>query len=286
MSSRSTLATFSQADIEALEPTMKVGLLATVNPEGLPHLTLISSLRANTPTQMIWGQFVEGMSKQYVRQNPRVGFLIMTLDKNLWRGKATFTHTAQQGPEFEWYNNTPMFRYNAYFGVHTVYYLDLVAHSGKQALPMGQVVFAAVQTMVARALSRKRDDESVLNTWTQGLMNKLDNLKFLAYVAADGYPVVIPAIQAQAAGGEYIIFSSGAFGADLEAIPEGVSVAVFGMSLQMEDVLMRGEYQGIRRLGGVRCGSVRVDWVYNPMPPKPQQIYPPIALEAVTTFSP
>ena len=286
MSSRSTLATFSQADIEALEPTMKVGLLATVNPEELPHLTLISSLRANTPTQMIWGQFVEGMSKQYVRQNPRVGFLIMTLDKNLWRGKATFTHTAQQGPEFEWYNNTPMFRYNAYFGVHTVYYLDLVAHSGKQALPMGQVVFAAVQTMVARALSRKRDDESVLNTWTQGLMNKLDNLKFLAYVAADGYPVVIPAIQAQAAGGEYIIFSSGAFGADLEAIPEGVTVAVFGMSLQMEDVLMRGEYQGIRRLGGVRCGSVRVDWVYNPMPPKPQQIYPPIALEAVTTFSP
>ena len=286
MSSRSTLATFSQADIEALEPTMKVGLLATVNPEGLPHLTLISSLRANTPTQMIWGQFVEGMSKQYVRQNPRVGFLIMTLDKNLWRGKATFTHTAQQGPEFEWYNNTPMFRYNAYFGVHTVYYLDLVAHSGKQALPMGQVVFAAVQTMVARALSRKRDDEHVLNTWTQGLMNKLDNLKFLSYVAADGYPVVIPAIQAQAAGGEYIIFSSGAFGADLEAIPEGVTVAVFGMSLQMEDVLMRGEYQGIRRLGGVRCGSVRVDWVYNPMPPKPQQIYPPIALEAVTTFSP
>jgi hypothetical protein len=286
MSSRSTLATFSQADIEALEPTMKVGLLATVNPEGLPHLTLISSLRANTPTQMIWGQFVEGMSKQYVRQNPRVGFLIMTLDKNLWWGKATFTHTAQQGPEFEWYNNTPMFRYNAYFGVHTVYYLDLVAHSGKQALPMGQVVFAAVQTMVARALSRKRDDESVLNTWTQGLMNKLDNLKFLAYVAADGYPVVIPAIQAQAAGGEHIIFSRGAFGADLEAIPEGVTIAVFGMSLQMEDVLMRGEYQGIRRLGGVRCGSVRVDWVYNPMPPKPQQIYPPIALEAVTTFSP
>jgi hypothetical protein len=286
MSNKSTLATFSQADIEALEPTMKVGIVATVNPEGLPHLTLISSLRANTPTQMVWGQFVEGMSKQYIRQDPRVGFLIMTLDKNLWRGTATFTHTAQQGPEFEWYNNTPMFRYNAYFGVHTVYYLDLVAHSGKQALPMGQVVVAAVQTMVARALSPKLDGEHVLNTWTQGLMNKLDNLKFLSYVGADGYPVVIPAIQAQAAGSEHIIFSTGVYGDDLQTIPAGVTVAVFGMSLQMEDVLVRGEYQGIRRRGGIRCGSVRVDWVYNPMPPKPQQIYPPVALEPVNTFCP
>jgi hypothetical protein len=56
------------------------------------------------------------------------------------------------------------------------------------------------------------------------------------------------------------------------------------MSLEMEDVLMRGEFEGIRRFGGVRCGCVRVSWVYNPMPPKPQQIYPPVALEPVTVF--
>ena len=53
--STGALRTFSEADIKALEPTMKIGLLATVNPEGLPHLTLISSLRANTPTQLIMG---------------------------------------------------------------------------------------------------------------------------------------------------------------------------------------------------------------------------------------
>jgi hypothetical protein len=29
---------------------------------------------------------------------------------------------------------------------------------------------------------------------------------------------------------------------------------------------------------------VKVDWVYNPMPPKPQQIYPPVKVEAVTDF--
>jgi hypothetical protein len=56
------------------------------------------------------------------------------------------------------------------------------------------------------------------------------------------------------------------------------------MSLQMEDVLMRGEYLGLQRVAGIRCGSVRVNWVYNPMPPKPQQIYPPVRVEPVTSF--
>ena len=41
------------------------------------------------------------------------------------------------------------------------------------------------------------------------------------------------------------------------------------MTLQMEDVLMRGIYLGSDRVGGFRCGRVPVDWVYSPMPPKP-----------------
>jgi hypothetical protein len=275
---------FSESDIRAMEPTMKVGLLATANPEGLPHLTLIASLQANAPTEMIFGQFTEGLSKKFIRQSPKVGFLVMTLNRELWRGKATFTHTASQGPEFEMYNHTPMFRYNAYFGIHTVYYLDLVEQSGRQALPMGQVVLAALQTMIARTLTGKQSTRKVLNAWTQALMNRLDNLKFVAYVGTDGYPVVGPAIQAQAQDSEHILFSTGAFKDDLEVIPRGAAVAVFGMTLDMEDVLMRGEFEGIRRIAGVRCGRVRVDWVYSPMPPKPQQIYPPVELNAVTVF--
>jgi hypothetical protein len=275
---------FSPADIKALEPMLKVGLLATVNGEGLPHITLISSLRANTPSQVIWGQFTEGLSKRYICETPKAGFLVMTLDKQLWRGKASFSHTAKQGPEFEMYNNTPMFRYNAYFGIHTVYYMDLVEQSGQQALPMGQIVLGAVQTLVARTLSGKDQAKDVLNLWTQALMNKLDNLKFLAYIGDDGHPVIIPIIQAQAADAEHIVFSIGAYKDDLMAIPNRTSVAIFGMSLDMETVLMRGEFQGIRRVGGIRFGSVGIDWVYSPMPPKPQQIYPQVSFEPVTSF--
>jgi hypothetical protein len=262
---------------------MKIGLLATVNDRGLPHLTQISSLVASSPSQLVFGQFTEGMSKTYIREQPRVSFLLMTLDRELWRGKAVFTHTASQGPEFEMFNNTPMFRYNAYFGVHTVFYMDLVEHTGRQALPMGRIIAAAIQTLLAKTLTNKQGRE-VLNPWTVSLMSKLDNLKFLAYIGKDGFPAIVPIIQAQAAGLDNILFASGPYGADLEDVPDGATVAIYGMSLNMETVLMRGRYQGMQRTAGIRCGAARIDWVYSPMPPKPQQIYPQVALEPVTSF--
>ncbi|MBN1262628.1 MAG: hypothetical protein JXB35_18245 [Anaerolineae bacterium] len=275
---------FTESDIIAHRPTMKIGLLATRNDAGLPHLTLISSLQANRPTQLVWGQFVEGTSKQFIRDHPNAGFLIMTMDKQLWRGKATFTHTAASGPEYERYNNTPMFRYNAYFGIHTVYFMDLVGHTGQQALPMGKVIFAAVQTMMARTLGGAQAKNVVMNAWTRQLFNGLSNLKYLAYVDDDGFPVIVPVIQAQARDAEHLIFSTGVYGDELHAIPAGSPVALFGMTLDMEDVLVRGAFEGIRRIGGLPCGALKVDWVYNSMPPNPQQIYPPVELAPVETF--
>lgn len=279
-----TLTQFSADDIQRLQPSMKVGLLATVNPQGLPHLTLISTLMASAPQTVVWGQFMEGNSKAHVRANPKTGFLIMTLDKHIWRGRANFTHTAREGKDYDFYNNTPLFRYNAYFGVHTVYYMDLVAHSGRQPLPMNQIIFAAVQTLLARSLPARRSVLPVLNPWTQAFFNKLDNLKFLSYIAADGYPVIIPLIQAQARDRQHLIFSTAVYGDELRAIPPASPVCVFDMALSMEDVLVRGTFEGIRRVAGLACGTVKVDWVYNSMPPKPVQIYPEVALQAVREF--
>jgi hypothetical protein len=277
--------TFSDKDIQGTQPAMKVGLLASVTPAGLPHVTLLSSLMACGPAQMAFGQFTEGMSKKHILTNPKTGFLIMSLDKNLWRGKATYTHNAKEGKEYDYYNNVPMFRYNAYFGVHTVYYLDLVGQTGKTPLPMTKIIYAAVQTMLARTLGSKANSRSVLNGWTRAFLNKIDNLKFLCYIGADGYPAIIPAIQVQCLDAQHVLFSTSVYSDELEAVPAGVDMAVFGMALTMEDVLLRGKYVGIRRVGGVKAGVVEVEWIYNPMPPVPGQIYPPVEIKAVTDFS-
>jgi hypothetical protein len=281
---REIFKSFSEKDIKNQNVELKVGILGTVNPDGYPHLTMISTLQACSPTRLVWGQFTEGLSKRYIRENPKTAFLVMTLDRNFWRGKATFTHTQRSGPEYDHFNNLPMFRYNAYFGVHTVYYMDLIEHYGVLPLPMGSIVGAAIKTMIARLISRGRGENQVLNLWTQQLFNKLDNLKFFGAIDQDGYPMIIPIIQAQAKDSEHILFSTSAYGDDLEAVPSGSVVAVFGMSLDMEDVLLRGEFLGVQRVGGFRCGVVGVNWVYNSMPPTPGQIYPAVQLKGVKSF--
>jgi len=278
------LTAFSPEDILSTQPAMKIGLLATVTPAGLPHVTLISSLMACAPQQMAFGQFTEGLSKQHILNNPKTGFLIMSLEKNLWRGKATFTHSTKEGTEYDYFNNVPMFRYNAYFGIHTVYYLDLLSHTGKEPLPMNRIIFAAIQTLLARTMGRKPGKAEVLNSWTRLFLNKLDNLKFIAWVGMDGYPAIIPAIQAQCLDRQHILFSTSVYPDELKAIPTGADVAVFSMALTMEDVLLRGKYLGMRRLAGIKAGMVEVDWVYNPMPPVPGQIYPPVKLQAVEKY--
>lgn len=281
---KQVLTTFSAEDIESFKPEMKIGLLATVNGERLPHITMISTLQANSSREMFWGQFAEGMSKAHIRSNHKTGFLIMTLDKNLWRGKASFTRTSREGSEYELLNNTPMFRYNAYFGIHTVYYMDLVEHTGKTALPMGEVIKAAIKTIAAKALGGKPAGRKVINPFTQRLLDKMDNLKFLSYVGDDGYPIIIPVIQAQPAGSDRVIFSSSVYGDELKAIPASATVALFGMSFEMQTVLLRGKYRGISKTGGFECAGMEVDWIYSPMPPKAEQVYPPQKLEPVTSF--
>jgi hypothetical protein len=277
-------STFSEADIQSTHVPMKVGLLATVTPEELPHVTLLSSIMACGPNQLCFGQFTEGMSKGHILSNPKVGFLIMGLDKNLWRGKASYTYSVKNGPEYEYYNNVPMFRYNAYFGVHTVYYFDLVSQTGKLPLPMNRIIFAAVKTMLARSLGRKPGQRPVLNGWTRAFLDKLDNLKFLSYIDSDGFPALIPAIQTQSLGTDHVLFSTSVYKDELHFIPAGIPMAVFDMALTMEDVLLRGKYLGIRRVGGIQAGVVEVDWVYNPMPPVPGQVYPPVEMKAITQF--
>lgn len=278
------LTQFTPEEMRIFAPAEKVGLLATVTPDGLPHLSLITSLQAKTPTQVIWGQFTEGLSKRYVRENPHTAFLVLTLDRRVWRGKATFTATATEGEDYVMYNEQPMFRYNSYFGIHTVYYMDLVSHTGGQALPLAAIIPAALLTKTAKTAAKTGPHDTVLNPWSENLFNRLDALKFLAYVGDDGFPWIVPLVQAQAADSRRLVFSPLAFGKELAKVPAGAPVAVFGMTMEMENVLVRGVFNGFARHRLINLGSLDIDFVYNSMPPKMGRIYPPQPIEAVTSF--
>src|SRR4030066_970455 len=235
------LTRFNEQDLKFFEPEAKVGLIATVNQGGQPHITLITALQAKTPDELIWGQFSEGLSKQNVQANNKTGFLIMTLDKSLWRGKALWRYTATHGEDFDMFNNKPMFRYNAYFGIHTVHYMDLVETYGRGFLPLVRIVLGSLLTMASKsAVKQKNNTGRILKPWAEGLFNRLDSIKFLSYIDKDGFPVLIPFIHCQATDSTRLAFSPLAYKDELNALRQDSSVAVFGLTLDIDAVLVRG----------------------------------------------
>ncbi len=271
---------FSTDDMKALEPCEKIGLLATVDPEGKPHITLITSIQPVGEDKLAFGEFSWGLSKFYVRKNPKCGFLMMTLDKSLWRGRSIWTGAAGEGPEYIMFNEKPMFRYNTYFGINTVHYLDLINGGAREGLQMFNIVKSVALTSLSGESRSKNDDREPLNLLGRSFFNSLSSLKFLAYVDSEGFPVLIPVIQCRATGSGIVKFSTAAYTDELQKIPEGAECAVFAMTLDMESVLVRGRFTGIKRRGIVKTGEVEISWVYNSMPPVHGQIYPPLPLEA------
>ncbi len=274
---------FNEDDIKRLEPTEKVALVATINPEGLPHISLLTSLQAISPSEMVLGEFSKGLSKEFMQKNNNIGFLIMTLDRHLWRGKARWTHLRKEGPEYRMMNEKPMFRYNSYFGVNTVHYFDLLETTEMEGLPLAQIGVSALKTALAKS-GAGGNGGGVLTPFARSIADRIDSLKFLAYVAGDGFPAILPVIQCRMANGGRLVFAVSPYEKEILAIPAGAAVAVFAMTMQMEDLLMRGTYNGIRRYRGIRMGTVNINWAYNSMPPVHGQIYPKTELKAITTF--
>jgi len=279
------LKEFDNQTIKAFAPAEKIGLVASVNPEGLPHITLITSIGAAGPKQVILGEFCKGSSKSQIQKNPKIGFLVMSMDRKMWRGHAKWTHLRQEGPEYEIYNDQPMFRYNAYFGINTVHYLDLIDARGPDGLPLPKIILSALMTKLAKGGAVTGNNDRILNVFSEDLFNRLDALKFIAYIRDDGYPELVPLLQCQAADSRRLAFSTMAYGDELNQIPAGKDVAIFGMTMKMEDVMVRGTFKGASRSRGIQTGTVDIDWVYNSMPPSHGQIYPPVKLEPVTEWS-
>ena len=276
---------FTDKDIEAFKPAEKIGLVATVNPEGLPHVTLITSIMACGPKQLTLGEFSKGKSKAHLQKNPKMAFLILTMDRKIWRGRAVWTHLKTEGPEYETYNNIPMFRYNAYFGINTVHYLDLLETSGKKRLPLPGIILSTLMTRLAKTNFKRNDAGPVLKPFAErDIFNNLGALKFMAWIGGDGFPTLVPAIQCQAADSGRLVLYGFPYGRDLAAIADNTPVAVFGLTMAMENVLVRGRFTRKPGFLGRPLAVIDIDWVYNSMPPCHGQIYPETELLPITNF--
>lgn len=252
------------ASVQMMDCDSKVGVLATCDESGYPHLSFISSIQALGDHALTFGQFSAGLSKRFVLDRPQVGFLVLSADKRYLSGNATYTHSANTGKEFDLYNNKPLFRYNSYMGFYRVFYLNLERISALKPLPMGSIILGAILSRV-KALFVQKSEKGALPLVGQKLFSQLDSLKFLCYYDANNTARILPVVQATSAGSDRIVLCRVPFGKALSNIPDGAKVSILCLNLQMESVLVKGCYHN---------GVLSIERVYNSMPPKMEYVYP------------
>lgn len=261
--------------ITMMDCDSKVGVLATQDESGYPHLSFISSIQALNESALTFGQFSAGLSKRFILDRPRVGFLVLSADKRYLSGRAVYTHSANTGKEYDLYNNKPLFRYNSYMGFYRIFYLNLEQISDIRPLPMGAIVLGAILSR-AKAFFVRRNEKKALPLVGQQLFSQLDSLKFLCYYDENGDAQLFPVVQATSAGSDRIALCGIPFGSELKKIPDGAKVSILCLNLKMESVLVKGRY---------RKGILEIERVYNSMPPKMEYVYPRIeAIKPIRTF--
>lgn len=256
-------------DFPIFEKSEKLGIVATIDDVGDPHLSLLTTIMAKSETEMVVGEFTKGLSKTYMQHRNKCGFAIMGLNTNFWNGTMVWKDIKTEGEEFVKYNNMQMWRFNTYFGIGKVHYFDLVNISEEQKLDIPKIAVGAVRAMLAKPFM-KNGNKEILRPYARKLFNAVGNPKFISFINDEGFPVVVPVVQAQESASNTIILTNSPYTEQLKGLEKGARVAIMALSLDMESVVIKGTFSGFK--GGI--GSVKIDRVYNSIPPVMRYIYP------------
>lgn len=258
-----------EVDKKDFENCYKIALVAMFDDEDDIHIALYSSLMNKGDDKFIFGEFVIGESKRYIHEKPKTGFLIMSVSREFWTGKMKFTHFATEGEDYVKLNEQPLFRFNTYMGVHKVHYADLIDISERTKLDMGGIVKNALKVLIRKSSIKGDVKKPALKPWAQKFLSKIDTLMFIGFEDEDGYPVLVPVIQAQAVSPSRIVLTRKPYADILKNLKDGQRVAIYGASLDMDAVLVKGTYHDYKK----DLGYVDIDKVYNTVPPKHGRIF-------------
>lgn len=250
---------------------------------------MISSNRLIENNKLVWGQFTEGTSKEYVKKNPKQGIFYMTAEMpfKYLQVKADFAYTSKEGEDLEFFNKSNLMRYFTYVRVHTAYYNDIQAISQVKNLPLLGVIMGILKNMIGKGGAKTKLAEKRLNVIGYSLFTAPIAVRVISYIdPKDQYPLMIPCLQLQAADHNRLVFPLTVAKEDLQAIPTDIKVAVFGMNFEFANQVVKGTYTGIKKFRGIKFGVIEIEEIYNGAPPIMGKIYPELETRPkVTEFT-
>jgi len=261
--------------LDALRGEKTPRFLATRSPEAEPNVVPCLSLIPDDDDQgdvLCFGNFLLRKSIKNLERDARVGILVMTPELQGWILTGDFLEFQRSGPYVERQNSARMLRYNAYSGVRNAGLIRVRSVEATFTLSRLQVVkdFALARLAALGAMSRgekARDRDGVrVPLPVRREFARMAAIKVLAWVRADGYPQIVPALALQPKGERELV---GRLHDRLGACPQplpppGAAVATNVLTAEAISYQAKGRWAQ-----SGKTGTIRVQAVYAGGPPLP-----------------
>jgi hypothetical protein len=249
--------------------------LATRSPEAEPNVVPCLSLIPDDDDQadiLCFGNFLLRKSIKNLERDARVGILVMTPELHGWILTGDFLEFQRTGPYVERQNSARMLRYNAYSGVRNAGLIRVRSVEAAFTLSRLQVAkdFALARLAALGGMPRRgtaRDEDGVqVPLPVRREFARMAAIKVLAWVRADGYPLIVPALSLQPKGEREMV---GRFHDRLGTCPQplpptGAPVAINVLTAEAISYQAKGRWEQ-----SGKTGTIRVQAIYAGGPPLP-----------------
>jgi len=250
--------------LEAMRGEMTPKFLATRNADGLPNVVPVVSIlpAGDTPDTLFFGNFLLRKSIQNLKQDGRVGILVITQDLQGWILKGDFVEFQRTGPYVEKQMNSNLLRYNAYTGIRDAGVIRVLTVESTFRISKLQVAMDYVRARIAAlGMQGKANGGVTIPAPVLKEFARMVAVKVLAWLDIDGHPLVVPALSLQPLGKSALVCRNTA---KLPAPPPGTSVASNILTFEAISYQVKGRW-----VGSGRTGSLVVEEVYAGGPPLP-----------------
>lgn len=271
---------FNEEDKKKLAVTGKVGLISSIDEDNYPRIAIISTIETKNNNELMWGEFCEGISKKNLLRNNKSAFFVINMEKECWHGLGEQTSVTNVGQDFDYMNNKPLFRYNTYFGIGKVHYMKLNCFSGKYNLDMKSIIKGVLKGKFVKPFVKKSENKDIkIFNLSYDLIKGVATLKFLSFVNKEGYPIILPVLQATIIDkcGRIIIPLDDNL-KEMNNLKENTKIALYNANMELSSVLFQGVFKKVESKFKIKYAIIDIEKVYNSMVPicgyvNPEQDY-------------
>jgi Pyridoxamine 5'-phosphate oxidase len=234
--------------LEALRGELTPKFLATRSEDGLPNVVPLTSLTPSPgePGLLHFGNFLLRKSVVNLKQDPRLGVLVITPELEGWVLTGTFEGFEREGPHADAQRSAKMLRYNAYTGIRNAGLVRV--RSVERSFRISRPRLVRDYALAGSAGLRRRAVGGIdVPLAVRREFARLAAVKVVSWIALDGWPRIAPALSLQPAGHDTMVCWPDS---DLRSGPEdGALVAANVLTMEAVSYQIKGCWQRGRGVG-------------------------------------